>query len=59
MPYLAPRTIMPSKARPNRNEPALLPHVLATVAAALGQSEAQVAARTTDVAKAFFSLPDL
>lgn len=27
-PYLVPRTITPSKARPGRNEPALLPHVL-------------------------------
>lgn len=27
-PYLVPRTIKPNKARPGRNEPALLPHVL-------------------------------
>ena len=30
-PYLVPRTIKPSKARPGRNEPALLPYVLAQV----------------------------
>lgn len=27
-PYLVPRTIKPNKARPSRNEPALLGHVL-------------------------------
>jgi TatD DNase family protein len=57
-PYLVPRSIQPSKARPNRNEPALLPHVLTAVAAAMGQSEEEVAKRTTAVAKAFFRLPD-
>lgn len=57
-PYLVPRTIVPAKARPNRNEPALLPHVLAAVAAALGQTEEEVAQRTTNVAKKFFRLPD-
>lgn len=57
-PYLAPRTIMPAKARPNRNEPALLPHVLATVAAALGQTEEEVAQRTTEVATKFFKIPN-
>jgi TatD DNase family protein len=57
-PYLVPRSIQPSKARPNRNEPALLPHVLTAVAAAMGQNEEEVAKRTTAVAKAFFRLPD-
>uniref|UniRef100_A0A383W6X6 TatD related DNase n=1 Tax=Tetradesmus obliquus TaxID=3088 RepID=A0A383W6X6_TETOB len=57
-PYLVPRSIQPSKARPNRNEPALLPHVLTAVAAALGQGEEEVAVRTTAVAKAFFRMPD-
>lgn len=56
-PYLPPRTILPAKSRPNRNEPALLPHVLTTVAAALGQSKEEVAQRTTDVARKFFGLP--
>eukprot|EP00775_Hariotina_reticulata_P014325 gene14325-51_t len=57
-PYLPPRTIVPSKARPNRNEPALLPHVLTSVAAALGQPEEDVARRTTAAARSFFQLPD-
>jgi TatD DNase family protein len=56
-PYLVPRTIKPSKARPHRNEPALLPHVLQTVAAARGEGEAEVARATTGVAAAFFRLP--
>ncbi len=55
-PYLAPRSIKPAKARPHRCEPALLPHVLAKVADALGQSEEEVAARTTAVAKRVFGL---
>ena len=41
-PYLVPRTIKPNKARPHRNEPCLLGHVLKQVAAALGKSEAEV-----------------
>lgn len=52
-----PRTIQPSKARPNRNEPALLPHVLKAVAAARGETEEQVALRSTEVAREFFGLP--
>jgi TatD DNase family protein len=52
-----PRSIQPSKARPNRNEPALLPHVLKAVAAARGQTEAEVAAQTTATARKFFGLP--
>jgi TatD DNase family protein len=52
-----PRSIQPSKARPNRNEPALLPHVLKAVAAARGESEEQVAQQTTAVACKFFGLP--
>ena len=35
-PYLVPRSITPSKLRPKRNEPCLLPHVAAAVAAAKG-----------------------
>lgn len=55
-PYLVPRTIKPNKARPGRNEPALLPWVLRTVAAALGEEEAAVAQRTTKVACSFFGI---
>jgi len=46
----------PNKARPRRNEPALLPYVLQTVSESLGQTEEQVAARTTATAKAFFGI---
>ncbi|KAI8473914.1 MAG: hypothetical protein J3K34DRAFT_366525 [Monoraphidium minutum] len=56
-PYLVPRTIKPSKARPHRNEPCMLPHVLAQVAASLGRPEAEVAVQTTAAAAAFFRLP--
>jgi len=56
-PYLVPRTIKPSKARPHRNEPALLPHVLRAVAEACGEEEAAVAMQTTRVAGSFFQLP--
>ncbi|EIE24191.1 hypothetical protein COCSUDRAFT_14972 [Coccomyxa subellipsoidea C-169] len=56
-PYLVPRTIRPSKARPRRNEPALLPHVLHAVAAALGEDPEAVAQRTTANAQIFFELP--
>lgn len=46
-PYLVPRTIKPNKSRPHRNEPALLPHVLNTVAASLGKPMDEVARQTT------------
>ena len=57
-PYLTPRTIGgPSKARPQRNEPALLPHVLHLVAAARGESPERTAAVTTANALRLFRLP--
>lgn len=55
-PYLVPRTIKPNKARPGRNEPALLPWVLKTVAQSLGEAEAEVARRSTAVACNFFGI---
>ncbi len=55
-PYLTPRTIVPSKARPHRNEPALLPYVLDAVSAALGEDREEVARRTSGVAARFFGL---
>jgi TatD DNase family protein len=55
-PYLIPRSITPSKARPRRNEPCLLPHVAAAVAAARGVSVAQVAEATTRNAVRVFGL---
>jgi TatD DNase family protein len=52
-----PRSIQPSKARPGRDEPALLPHVLKAVATVRGETEEQAAKQTTDVACKFFGLP--
>jgi TatD DNase family protein len=54
-PYLMPRTIRP-KPRTRRNEPANLPYVLASVAAARDQSIDDVAALTTANAERFFGL---
>jgi TatD DNase family protein len=54
-PYLTPRDLRPQpKAR--RNEPAFLPHILRTVARALGRPAEEVAAETTRNAKQLFSL---
>ncbi len=54
-PYLTPRDLRPQpKAR--RNEPCHLPHILRTVARALGKPPEQVAADTTRTAQAFFGL---
>ena len=54
-PYLTPRDMKPQpKAR--RNEPAFLPHILRTVAKALGREPEAVAAETTRNAKALFGL---
>ena len=54
-PYLMPRTIRP-RPKSRRNEPAYLPEVLATIAAARGQTEQHVAAMTTANAKRFFGV---
>ncbi|HKU46329.1 MAG TPA: TatD family hydrolase [Burkholderiales bacterium] len=54
-PYLTPRDLRPQpKAR--RNEPAFLPHILRTVARALGRPAEEVAAETTRNARQLFSL---
>jgi TatD DNase family protein len=54
-PYLTPRDMKPQpKAR--RNEPAFLPHILKTVARALGRDPGEVADETTRNAKALFGL---
>jgi TatD DNase family protein len=55
-PYLLPRDIKPAP-KDRRNEPAHLPHILATVAAAVRRPVPQVAAQTTAAARAFFRLP--
>ena len=46
----------PNKLRPSRNEPALLPFVLERVAAARGQTAAEVAALTLENTKRLFAL---
>lgn len=55
-PWLLPRTIRPRR-RSRRNEPGLLPWVLAKVAQCRGQSVDQVAALTTANACRLFDLP--
>lgn len=56
-PYLMPRTIRP-RPETRRNEPANLPYVLKTVAAARGESERALAAATSATARRFFGLPE-
>ncbi|MEE4298979.1 MAG: TatD family hydrolase [Pseudomonadales bacterium] len=56
-PYLLPRTIRPRR-RSRRNEPALLPWVVATLASCRGQSPAHLARITTANARALFALGD-
>jgi TatD DNase family protein len=56
-PYLTPRDMHPQpKAR--RNEPAFLPHIVRTLARALGRSPEEVARDTTENARRLFSLAD-
>lgn len=55
-PYLMPRSIRP-RPKTRRNEPANLSYVVASIAAARGQSVDEVAAFTTANAKRFFGLP--
>jgi len=54
-PYLLPRTAPKQPSR--RNEPALLPWIVAALATARGESPEAVAAHTTSTARAFFGLP--
>jgi TatD DNase family protein len=54
-PYLLPRDLRP-KPPTRRNEPYHLPHILETVAAAVGKTPAQVAAETTATAEEFFNI---
>ena len=56
-PYLTPRDMQPQpKAR--RNEPAFLPHILRTVARALGRPAEEIAAETTRNAKQLFGIDE-
>ncbi len=54
-PFLVPRTARP-KPRKGRNEPSLLPHVVAAIAAATDRPPEAVAAATTGTAERFFGL---
>ena len=54
-PYLTPRTLRP-QPHARRNEPAFLPHILATIAQALGMPLEAVARCTTENAHRFFRL---
>ncbi len=54
-PYLLPRSLRP-RPKSRRNEPAYLPEVLETLAAARDQTEEHVAAITTANAKHFFGI---
>jgi len=54
-PFLTPRDLRPQPAD-RRNEPAFLPHILNTVANALGKSPDEVATATTATAQSFFGL---
>ncbi|HXR57901.1 MAG TPA: TatD family hydrolase [Burkholderiales bacterium] len=56
-PYLTPRSLHP-QPRARRNEPAFLPHILQTVARALGRPADEVAAETTRNAFRLFRLKD-
>jgi TatD DNase family protein len=54
-PFLTPRDLK-EKPAGGRNEPALLPHILHTVAQCLGKSAEEVAQATTATATSFFSI---
>lgn len=54
-PYLLPRDIRP-KPHTRRNEPAFLPHILQTVARAVGRPPDQVAAETVATTRSFYAL---
>jgi len=54
-PYLTPRDLKP-QPRARRNEPAFLPHILATVARAVGRPAAEVGAETSRNARTLFGL---
>jgi len=55
-PYLTPRDLRP-QPRARRNEPAFLPHILRTVAKALGRPAGELAAETATNAERLFGLP--
>jgi TatD DNase family protein len=57
-PYLLPRDLTPRPAS-RRNEPCYLPHILQAVARARGDTEAELAAATTQNALRLFGWPEL
>jgi TatD DNase family protein len=56
-PYLLPRDLPVSPPVAHRNEPAFLPHILATLAASRREDPEELAAATTRNAIAFYGLP--
>jgi TatD DNase family protein len=54
-PFLTPRDMKPQPPN-SRNEPAYLPHILRTVAKAIGKSSEEVGVETTNTAIEFFGL---
>ncbi|AAF84719.1 TatD family hydrolase [Xylella fastidiosa] len=56
-PYLLPRTLRPLP-KDRRNEPAFLPHIVTELARNRGEDVVTCAARSTVVAREFFSLPE-
>lgn len=56
-PFLLPRDLARPPTVPGRNEPCLLPHVLAAVARARREDIAETAAHTSAASRAFFGLP--
>lgn len=56
-PFILPRDLRP-KPSSNRNEPALLRHVLAAVAKERGESADELARSTTETARAFYGISD-
>ncbi len=54
-PFLVPRDMRP-QPKGGRNEPAFLPHVMRTAAAAIGKSPEEVAEATIRNTKAFFGI---
>ena len=55
-PWITPRSIRPSRVRPRRCEPCLLPHVCGRVAEALGVPYAELAELTTRNAERVFGM---
>jgi TatD DNase family protein len=55
-PYLKPRNLRP-RVKTHRNEPAWLPWIVGTLAAARGETPESIAEQTTENARRFFRIP--